>query len=58
MAAKQLGPIQGNWYRVSNIVDASGSTVLELQPTPLVAIQQFVVMEGVVDVFAKGAGWK
>jgi hypothetical protein len=63
-AAMKNGPVQGNWYRITEVVEAIDRTtgtdivVLELSPQPQVAIQSFVVMDGVAEVIPLGTGWK
>jgi hypothetical protein len=59
--ARSYGPVQGNWYRVTNVVDTplvANGVALDLQPKAAAPIQQFVIMEDVVEVFYKGTGWK
>jgi Tfp pilus assembly protein PilV len=60
--AKKYGPVHGYWYRV---VDVTETTVagadalqLDLQPKPVVPMQTIAIMDGVVEVFPKGTGWK
>jgi Tfp pilus assembly protein PilV len=62
MAARKYGPVHGYWYRV---VDVTETTVagadalqLDLQPKPVVPMQTIAIMDGVVEVFPKGTGWK
>ncbi len=56
--ARNLGPIQGGWYRVVDTQDSPFGTQLDLQPKPAVPMTQLVIMEDVVEVFYKGTGWK
>ncbi len=56
--ARNLGPVQGNWYRVVSADDTGIGVQLELQPVPVVARQNIIVMEDVAEVFPRGTGWK
>jgi Prokaryotic N-terminal methylation motif len=48
----------GNWYRVVGADDTGVGVQLELQPVPVVAMQNIIVMEDVAEVFPRGTGWK
>jgi hypothetical protein len=51
----------GYFYRVVNVTQTGGNTVLELQTRPRQAANGYgvlVVMDNVVEVFEKGPGWK
>jgi len=55
----QYGPCHGHFYRVVNVAKKSSGNYLFELLTPLKApVTRIVVMENVVDVFEKGAGWR
>jgi Tfp pilus assembly protein PilV len=61
--ARKYGPVHGYWYRVVDVTEttlANGNDALQLdlQPKPVVPMQTIVIMDGVVEVFPKGTGWK
>ncbi len=62
-----LDPVNGYFYRVTNLDDSSGSTVLDVQPNLIANIGTFgppalpgpvVIMENVAEVFNKGTSWQ
>ena len=60
--AKKYGPVHGYWYRVVDVTEATvagnDALQLDLQPKPVVPMQTIAIMDGVVEVFPKGTGWK
>jgi type II secretory pathway pseudopilin PulG len=60
--AKKYGPVHGYWYRVVDVTETTNAgndaLQLELQPKPVVPMQRILIMEGVVEVFPNGTGWK
>jgi hypothetical protein len=60
--AMKYGPVHGYWYRVVDVTDTTvagnDALQLDLQPKPVVPMQTICIMDGVVEVFPKGTGWK
>jgi hypothetical protein len=59
-----LDPVGGFFYRVTNIADAGGATVVDVQPNLAVGLGggtnagNVVIMDNVAEVFDKGTGWQ
>lgn len=51
-------PVNGYFYRVTNITDSGGSTTVELQQNLIGTPSVVIVMDNVVEVFDKGFGWQ
>jgi hypothetical protein len=60
-AANTLGTL-GNFYRITNVTDAGGTTTLETQQNfPAAAVNgniSIVIMDNVAEVFDKGTSWQ
>lgn len=48
----------GIFYRVTNLTEVGGGTVIEVQPNLLANVNQITLMDDVVEVFDKGTGWQ
>lgn len=48
----------GDFYRVTNITEAGGGTVVEVQPTLLANVNTAVQMDHVAEVIDKGTSWQ
>ncbi|HWG42214.1 MAG TPA: prepilin-type N-terminal cleavage/methylation domain-containing protein [Gemmataceae bacterium] len=53
-----LDPVNGYFYRVTNIAESGGSTVLDVQPNVRANLGAVTIMEDVAEVFDKGSGWQ
>ncbi|HTU21949.1 MAG TPA: prepilin-type N-terminal cleavage/methylation domain-containing protein [Gemmataceae bacterium] len=51
-------PVNGYFYRVTNITDSGGSTTVELQQNLIETPSVVVVLDNVAEVFDKGFGWQ
>jgi hypothetical protein len=50
--------VQGYFYRVTNLVESSGTTIVEVQSNLIATLNQVTIMDDVAEVFDKGTSWQ
>lgn len=53
-----LDPINGYFYRVTNLAELLGATTIEVQQNIVAPITNITIMDYVAEVFDKGVGWQ
>jgi hypothetical protein len=53
-----LDPINGYFYRVTNLAEFGGTTTIEVQQNIVAPITNITIMDYVAEVFDKGVGWQ